>query len=58
MTQHNDLLDEVVHLVPVAALGQRSCYPIGPNVKQGKILLFDEPLSLFQCDGAMILRRL
>ncbi len=48
MTRHDDPLDEVVHLVPVVALGQRSSDPVRSDVKQGEMLLFDEPLSLLR----------
>ncbi len=48
MTRHDDPLDEVVHLVPVIALGQRLSDPFWSDVKQGEMLLFDEPFSLFQ----------
>jgi hypothetical protein len=48
MTRHDDPLDEVVRLVPVIALGQRPSDPFRSDVKQGEMLLFDEPLSLFR----------
>ncbi len=48
VTRRNDPLDEVVHLVPVIALGQRSSNPFRSDVKQGEMFLFNEPLSLFQ----------
>ena len=34
VTRHDDPLDEVVHLVPVIALGQRSSNPFRSDVKQ------------------------
>ncbi len=45
--RHDDPLDEVVHLVPIIALGERSSHSFWFDVKQGEMLLFDEPLSLF-----------
>ncbi len=48
MTRHDDPLDEVVHLVPVIALGQRPSDPFRSDVKQEEMLLFDEPLSLLR----------
>jgi hypothetical protein len=48
MTRHDDPLDEVVHFVPVIALGQRASNSFRPDVKQGEMLLFNEPLSLFR----------
>jgi hypothetical protein len=47
VTRHDDPLDEVVHLVPIIALGERSSHSFWSDVKQGEMLLFDEPLSLF-----------
>jgi hypothetical protein len=47
VTRHDDPLDEVVHLVPIIALGERTSYPLMSDVKQGEVLLFDESLSLF-----------
>ncbi len=47
VTRHDDPLDEVVHLVPIIALGERSRHSFWSDVKQGEMLLFDEPLSLF-----------
>ena len=46
VTRH-DPLDEVVHLVPIIALGERSSQSFWSDVKQGEMLLFDEPLSPF-----------
>lgn len=46
MTRRDDPLNEVVHLVPVIALGQRSRDPFWSDVEQREMLLFDEPLSL------------
>ena len=48
MTRRDDPLNEVVHLVPVIALGQRSRDPFWSDVEQREMLLFDEPLSLFR----------
>ncbi len=48
MTRHDDPLNEVVHLVPVIAFGQRASDSFWTDVKQGEMLLFDEPLSLFR----------
>ncbi len=48
MTRRDDPLDEVVHLVPVIALVQRASDSFWTDVKQGEMLLFDEPLSLFR----------
>ncbi len=48
MTRSDDPFDEVVHLVPVIALGQCSSDPFRSDVKQGEMLLFNEPLPLFQ----------
>ncbi len=47
-TLGDDPLDEVVHLVPVIALGQCSSDPFRSDVKQAEMLLFNEPLPLFQ----------
>ncbi len=38
MTQHDDPLDEIVHLVPIIALGERSSYPFWSDVKQGEMI--------------------
>ena len=48
MTRSDDPLDEVVHLVPVVSLGQCTSDPFRSDVKQGEMLLFNKPLSLFQ----------
>ncbi len=48
MTRHDDPLDEVVHFVPVIALGQRASDPFRSDVKQGEMILFNESLSLFR----------
>ncbi len=48
MTRHDDPLDEVVHLVSIIALGERSSYPFWSDVKQGEMLLLDESFSLFR----------
>ncbi len=49
MTRRDDPLNEVVHLVPVISLGQcMSNDPFRSDVKQGEMLLFNEPLPLFQ----------
>ena len=38
VTRHDDPLDEVVHLVPIIALGERSSYPFWSDVKQGEMI--------------------
>ncbi len=47
VTRHDSPLDEVVHLVAIIALGERSSDPFWSDVKQGEMLLFDETFSLF-----------
>ncbi len=48
MTRRDDPLDEVVHLVPVISLGQCTSDPFRSDVKQGEMLLFNEPLPLIK----------
>ena len=48
MTRHNDPLNEVVHFVPIIALGQRASNSFRSDVEQGKMLLLNEPLPLFR----------
>jgi hypothetical protein len=48
MTRHEDPFDEIVHLVPVVALGQRTSNSFRSDMEQGEMLLLDKPLSLFR----------
>ncbi len=48
VTRHDDPFDEIVHLVPVVALGQRASNSFRSDMKQAEMLLLDKPLSLFR----------
>ena len=48
MTRHDDPFDEIVHLVPVVALGQRSSHSFCSYVEERKVFLLDKAFSMFQ----------
>ncbi len=48
VTRHDDPFDEIVHLVPVVALGQRTSNSFRSDMEQREMFLLDEPLLLFQ----------
>jgi hypothetical protein len=48
VTRHDNFFDEIVHLVPIMALGQRSSYPLCSNVEEREMLLLDKTNSLFR----------